>query len=119
MRASKPEPSVEEEDVPARRYFQAGAHDSALREARALLAQAPACRCCATPRAHVFDRIGGALFLDDDPVILAEAFDAEERETFTPRLLAAAILLEGRPRTSPWGPTPVAIRPGRAPSPSA
>ena len=48
--------------------------------------------------AHLFDRLGSTLFLDDDPEQLARAFDEDERDVFTPRVRAARIVLSGRER---------------------
>jgi hypothetical protein len=119
MRGStRREPAFDEEACPARRYFQGHTHEAALREAEGVLAEARPCRCCRSAVAHLFDRIGSTLFLDDDPVELAGRFDPDERDAFTPRVLAACILLRGRPRGAPWGPTPVPLsRAGRRPSP--
>lgn len=81
-----------------------GARDlrDARRRAQAILRGRPPCRCCASPSAHVFDRVGSTLFLDDDPAKLAQAFDPDERDEDTVTILAAAIVTYGRPRVSPW-----------------
>jgi hypothetical protein len=62
------------------------------------LARARKCECCASLLAHVYDRIGSDLFLDDDPAQLAGAFDIGDRDRFTPRVLASCIVVSGRPR---------------------
>ena len=87
-----------DEEPPARRWFGGHTLEDAVRQARIELASARACPCCATLLAHVHERIGSTLFLDDDPVQLAAAFDATERDVFTPRVLAACVLLYGRAR---------------------
>lgn len=88
--------------MPALRVLAARDLDEGRRRARELLRAARPCRCCKTATAHVFDRIGSTLFYDDDPAKLREAFDPEERERFTPEILAAAILVHGRARVTPW-----------------
>jgi hypothetical protein len=50
------------------------------------------------PLARVFERIGSTLFFDDDPEQLMLAFNADSRDGMSPRLLAACIVLFGRPR---------------------
>jgi hypothetical protein len=67
-------------------------------EAEQVLAGARRCRYCSSLLAHIFDRIGSTLFLDDDPDALVEAFDVSERDRFSRRVLAACIVLMGRPR---------------------
>jgi hypothetical protein len=62
------------------------------------LARARRCGCCTSLLAHVFDRLGTDLFLDDDPEQLLQAFDESDRDRFSPRVLAAAIVTSGRPR---------------------
>ncbi|MBZ4414651.1 hypothetical protein K8640_41190 [Myxococcus sp. XM-1-1-1] len=58
------------------------------------------CSCCRGLLEHLHDRLGSTLFLDDDPEQLARAFDAEERDGFTARVLAACIVLSGRERVA-------------------
>ncbi|MCP3063260.1 hypothetical protein LXT21_31230 [Myxococcus sp. K38C18041901] len=59
------------------------------------------CSCCRALLEHLHDRIGSTLFLDDDPEQLACAFDAQERDGFAARVLAACIVLSGRERVAP------------------
>lgn len=77
--------------------------DDAYRLAEHELAGARHCPCCKTLLAHLTDRLGSVLFADDDPDRLAALFSPEERDEFTPRLLAACILLYGRPRVELFG----------------
>ncbi|NTX05714.1 hypothetical protein [Myxococcus sp. CA040A] len=58
------------------------------------------CPCCRGLLEHVYDRLGSTLFLDDDPELLARAFDDDERDAFTARVLAACIVLSGRERVA-------------------
>lgn len=75
---------------------------STLREAQLRadreLQHARACPCCARLLAHLFERVGSTLYLDDDPRELARAFEAGERDGFAQRVLAACIVLFGRER---------------------
>lgn len=64
--------------------------------AEQVLRSARRCACCTSLLEHVFARIGSTLFLDDDPMALARAF--EERDPFSARVLAAYIVLFGRER---------------------
>ncbi|MDB4971278.1 MAG: hypothetical protein JWN44_6967 [Myxococcales bacterium] len=100
------EATVQTRDIPtannkALRYFAAHTMDDALGQAAHELAAARRCACCSSALAHLRDRLGSTLFLDDDPALLAAAFPLHERDRFTPRLLAACILLYGRPRVRP------------------
>lgn len=70
----------------------------ARREAAALLRRPPACACCASILGHVQLRLGTTLYYDDDPAQLTQAFPPAERGAFNPRVLAACVLLTGRPR---------------------
>ncbi len=63
-----------------------------------VLANALRCPRCQKLLGHVFDNLGSTLFLDDDPVALACAFDPGERDPFAARVLAACIVLSGRAR---------------------
>ncbi|MCP3166110.1 hypothetical protein [Myxococcus qinghaiensis] len=78
-----------------------------LVEARAraehALSGARRCSCCRGVLEHVYDRLGSTLFLDDDPEQLARAFDDDERDAFTARVLAACIVLSGRERVAAMG----------------
>jgi hypothetical protein len=85
----------------ALRHFATHTIEDALGQAERELASARRCSCCANALAHLRDRLGSTLFLDDDPEQLASAFPPDERDRFTPRLLAACILLYGRPRERP------------------
>lgn len=64
------------------------------------LKDARRCSCCKGVLEHVYDRLGSTLFLDDDPEQLARAFDDDERDAFTARVLAACIVLSGRERVA-------------------
>jgi hypothetical protein len=54
-------------------------------------------------RQHLSKRLGSTLFLDDNPAELQRALPRAEHEHWTERLLAACILLWGRPRTTLYG----------------
>jgi hypothetical protein len=71
---------------------------AARQAARRELVRAGSCGCCDSLVAHVFQRLGSTLFLDEDPVKLTEMFPAGERVFITPRVIAACILLTGRER---------------------
>lgn len=75
----------------------------AIRAARVELACAPRCRCCPDLLGHLRLRVGSTLFLDDDPAQLALAFPTDERAAYSPRLLAACVLVHGRRRVSVFG----------------
>jgi hypothetical protein len=62
------------------------------------VSRAPRCSCCLTARVHLAKYIGSTLFLDDNPDQLQLALPIAERAQWTPRLLAAFILLSGRAR---------------------
>jgi hypothetical protein len=74
---------------------------AARRRATDVLTTALRCPCCQGTLAHLFDRIGSTLFLDDDPAALASAFHPGERDESCARVLAACIVLSGRPRVVP------------------
>jgi len=98
------EPTNEEPPSICRRALDAlHAHSlsEGRRRARLVLAKAHRCACCQGLLDHVFDRIGSTLFIDDDPRSLAAAFPANERDADCQEVLAALILLRGRPRTAP------------------
>jgi hypothetical protein len=77
-----------------------GAHN--LFEARAIarreLEDESACSCCRSPRDHLARFVGSTLYFDDDPAHLRRAIPFEERLQWTPRILAACIVLYGRER---------------------
>jgi hypothetical protein len=77
-------------------------HVATLSEARhradQVLAKAKRCQCCRTLLAHVFDCLGSTLFLDDDPHALLSSFKPDECDQFGEQVLAAVIVLNGRPR---------------------
>ncbi|GMU61011.1 MAG: hypothetical protein AMXMBFR34_27740 [Myxococcaceae bacterium] len=72
----------------------------ARRRATKILSDAMRCPRCQSLLGHLFDRLGSTLFLDDDPVALECAFDPADRDEFAPRVLAACIVLSGRPRVA-------------------
>jgi hypothetical protein len=74
----------------------------ARRRASKVLSDALRCPQCQQLLGHLFDRIGSTLFLDDDPRALECAFDRSERDAFAPRVLAACIVLSGRPRIAAY-----------------
>jgi hypothetical protein len=59
------------------------------------------CDRCRGLLGHFFDRLGSTLFLDDDPDVLAQAFDPRECDRDGPRVIAARIVLTGRERIFP------------------
>lgn len=83
---------------PALRYFDAATFDEALPAARTLYASVDHCTRCRRLLAHRFERLGSTLFRDDDPRLLARAFEPMDRDGCTVRLLAACIVLFGRER---------------------
>ena len=74
---------------------------AARRRASKVLSDALCCPRCQKLLGHVFDKLGSTLFLDDDPAALECAFDPSERDAFAARVLAACIVLSGRPRVEP------------------
>jgi hypothetical protein len=78
---------------------------ASLREARRraarVLTKAQRCPRCRTLLDHVFDCLGSTLFIDDDPHALMSAFKPTECDQFSEKVLAALIVLNGRPRTPP------------------
>jgi len=70
----------------------------ARRHASKVLSDALRCPRCQKLLGHVFDNLGSTLFLDDDPAALECAFDPGERDPFASKVLAACIVLSGRPR---------------------
>ena len=71
------------------------------RRADHVLKKAQRCPCCRTLLDHVFDCLGSTLFLDDDPHALVGAFKPSECDKFAEKVLAALIVLKGRPRLVP------------------
>jgi hypothetical protein len=92
------QPVTARSSEPALAYFEAASFDEAMASARALYRNAKRCRRCANLLGHRFERLGSHLFRDDDPRMLARAFDAADRDGCTVRLLAACIVLFGRER---------------------
>jgi hypothetical protein len=75
----------------------------AHREAEHELERALPCGCCTSPRQHLAKHLGSTLFLDDNPAALQRALPRAEHAHWTERLLAACILLWGRPRLTLFG----------------
>jgi hypothetical protein len=73
----------------------------AKKRATEVLSDALRCPCCQGLLAHLFDRVGSTLFLDDDPSVLERCFEPGERDGSAARVLAACIVLSGRPRVAP------------------
>jgi hypothetical protein len=88
------------EVAPALTYFAAATFDEAMRAARAVYLSARHCPRCHRVLAQRFDRLGSALFRDDDPRKLAASFDRADRDGCTVRLLAACVVLFARDRES-------------------
>jgi hypothetical protein len=82
--------------APALRYFDVTTHGAATRLALAAYLDARRCARCRRILAESFERLGSTLFSDDDPRELARCFDGAD--ACTVRLLAACIVLFGRPR---------------------
>jgi len=77
--------------------------DEARLDAERELARAQPCGCCLTLRIHLTKYIGSTLFTDDDPAALQRAIPRHEHRRWTQRLLAACVVLWGRPRFTPFG----------------
>lgn len=84
--------------APALRYLQVPPSGAAMRIAFTVYLEAQQCEHCRCVLAERFDRLGSTLFSDDDPRDLAACFDGAD--ACTVRLLAACIVLFGRPRES-------------------
>jgi hypothetical protein len=83
------------ERFPALDILEASSLAEARLIARLVLERAPPCGCCASLLAHLVDRLGSVLFLDDDPRRLAASFPGGVPSL---RQIAAVIVLYGRPR---------------------
>jgi hypothetical protein len=92
------QPASRRSTAPALKYFESATFEDAAAPARALYASADHCPRCRNLLAHRFERLGSALFRDEDPRSLARAFDSADRDGCTVRLLAACIVLFGRER---------------------
>ncbi|NBD09677.1 MULTISPECIES: hypothetical protein [Corallococcus] len=92
--------TLEEGSLKAVRMLGARGLGDARRRAGRALEKAWRCTCCRGLLAHVFERVGSTLFLDDDPEVLAQAFDDSERDGFSARVLAACIVMVGRERVA-------------------
>lgn len=90
----------EEGSLKAVRMLGARGLEDARRQGARALEKAWRCTCCRGLLAHVFERVGSTLFLDDDPEVLAQAFDDSERDRFSARVLAACIVMVGRERVA-------------------
>ncbi len=84
--------------LPALHYFETDSLDLARLRASAALRDAAQCSGCCSVLRQRFDRLGSALYWDDDPKQLISAFDPADREPCSLRVLAACILLHGRAR---------------------
>ncbi len=80
------------------KYFDTTSIHEAAAAARRFLASVTRCSRCLHVISLLHERLGSTLFRDDDPKILAGAFDARDRHECTLRLLAACIILFGRCR---------------------
>jgi hypothetical protein len=87
-----------DDTLKAVRCLQAHGLPDARREARHVLERARRCTCCTSLLSHLYERLGSTLFLDDDPMALARAFEDAERDSDSARVLAACIVLSGRAR---------------------
>lgn len=81
----------------------AASFGEARRRAAQVLANARRCARCSSLLHHVFDCLGSTLFIDDDPHALVSAFQPTDRDPFAEQVLAALIVVKGRPRTQPRG----------------
>jgi hypothetical protein len=84
----------------ALRFFDGAPFDEAKLHARRLVAAAERCARCTRVLHQLRDRLGSTLFFDDDPRQLIQAFDPEDRDGCTLRMLAACIVLYGRERVT-------------------
>ena len=79
-------------------YLDATSFEEARQSALRVLELAADCPRCKRVLHQLHERIGSTLFLDDDPRLLARAFDAADREGCAQSVLAACIVLFGRAR---------------------
>jgi hypothetical protein len=93
-----PAPPADEAQPKAVRFFSASSMDEAQGAARAFLAGARYCPRCSRAHGRLPNRLGPTLFLDDDPLALIWAFDPEDRSACAAHVIAACIVLFGRPR---------------------
>ncbi|GMT97569.1 hypothetical protein KH5H1_16880 [Corallococcus caeni] len=98
--AVRREQAQEEGSLKAVRMLGAQGLEDARRQGARALEKAWRCTCCRGLLAHVFERVGSTLFLDDDPEVLAQSFDDSERDPFSARVLAACIVMVGRERVA-------------------
>ena len=97
----EPKPEEPPQCLKALNVLNADSLPDARKRAHRVLTKAQRCPCCSTLLGHVYDRLGSTLFIDDDPRALVSAFDATDRDPFSQQVLAALIVLRGRPRTRP------------------
>jgi hypothetical protein len=93
--------SRDEPPLPCFKALSAASLTRARRRAGRVLENAKRCQRCRTLLAHVFDCVGSTLFLDDDPHALISSFKPTLCDQFSEQVLAALIVLQGRPRTRP------------------
>jgi hypothetical protein len=95
-----------EDDLKSVRLLHASTLADARNEAKRQLIEARRCPRCSSLLDHVFDRIGGDVFLEDDPEALAQAFEPCDCDASAPTVLAAYVVLKGRHRVpapvAPW-----------------
>jgi hypothetical protein len=94
-------PPAAADHFPALRCFGAASFAEAAGPARRFLAGVPRCVRCSRVLTMLHERVGSILFYDDNPHLLSAAFDADDRDPCTLRLLAACIVVFGRPRQAP------------------
>lgn len=71
---------------------------AAQRAARLELQEARGCGCCAGPFEHLSACLGSTVFLDEDPRRLWAGLTPQDRSVVSLRVLAAYVVLVGRPR---------------------
>jgi hypothetical protein len=67
-------------------------------EGKRILGRRAHCGCCVSAYVHLSRYVGSTLFFDDKPEQLHRALPPADRDAFSPRLIAACIVLHGRPR---------------------